>query len=512
MRFVAEYLEDTAQILLRFLSTESGLVPAGTYIVDATPRIPEALSLDLDSDAIKNGEAHFCLTGFWPLPDWIEITSPDLSKTVIPVSVVVTKTSTWEPLLADQSIDALTPISPEVLRPGEGNNPYVPEQTLPPEYPSFIAELSLERTDAARLGVGITSDPLSYRGGVAGRALSATHRQQGADMAPYVYQSPTRLEGSFTNSLQHSSFHYSPSWPSPYFDDLPNGWSVELTDPMDLIRFQTSEPSTILPTFTMRYRQRTGGDIRTAIPPVTVLTPAVVNIGETFQAIILAGAKNAEGGKVVLKTEDGSLTSPTYNLVDGAPVIASLNVGTHTGRVRIVWDTAGDGEEQILQVIAPSAALYTGGHSWIPYGSTSGADSLTLNNICFDKIWYFHKGTIRVDGQGDEPSQPFSWEIKLGSSTFMKVEEGILSSDYMTGTSVMLADYLANVTRYRLVWSAPGAFVLSDTSGGSKVSLPFAFDISAILDSILPLSVTLKGYKPDEGSLIAKRWAWLPIA
>lgn len=514
MRFVAEYLENTSQILLRLLSMEDGAIQLGSYLVDARPRVPETLRVDIESDAIKNGEAHFYLTGFWPLPDWIEITPPDLIKQKVKVVTVVTRDSAWEPLLAEQPLEALTPIAQEPLRPAESQNRYKPEKTIPAEYPQFFAEISLERSDPVRLGTGITSDPITYVGGGRGRALSSTQRQLAADQAPYINHAPTRLEGLFTNSLVNSDFSYSPAWSSPYFDQQPNGWTVSLADPMDLLRFQTSEPSAVLPSFTLRYRQRTGRQIRTSgisVPPVSILTPPITNMNETFQAILLAGAKNAEG-RVYLETEDGDITSQTYNLIDGIPVVATLNVGTHTGRVKLVWDITADsdGDEQILQIIAPSAAIYEGGHSWIPQGTTSKADVITVDNISYSKPWFFNKGTIRIDGQG-EPSQPYSWEIKLGTETLLKVAGGVLSSSFMASNPVLLSSYLSDVTRYKLTWSSPTSFSLIDFSGGEKVTIPFYFDLSAIEDSMLPLSIELTSFKENEGSLIIKRWAWLPI-
>ena len=155
MRFVAEYLENTAQLLLRLLNIPSvpgDIVQLGSYLVDGTPQIPGVISFDIVTDDIRNGEAHIYLTGYWPLPPYLDITLPDTTQQRVAVVQVVQHTSTWEPLLAEQSIDAIIPIAPEDRRPGEGSNPYVAEPTIPPEYPPLWIELSLERTDPLRLG------------------------------------------------------------------------------------------------------------------------------------------------------------------------------------------------------------------------------------------------------------------------------------------------------------------------------------------------------------------------
>ena len=510
MRFVAEYLENTAQLLLRLLSIPSvpgDIVQIGTYLVDGTPQIPESLGFDVVSDDIKNGEAHIYLTGYWPLPPWVDVTLPDTSQQRVAVVQVTQHTSSWEPLLSEQSVDAIIPISPEDRRPGEGYNPYVAEATIPPEYPPLWIELSLERTDPLRLGADLSSDPLTYVGGGEGRALSSTQAQIAADAAPYLSYAPVRFEGQFTNSLLNSDFSLSPSWPSPHFDPLPNGWTVNLADPYSSIRMQTSAPGAVLPTFTLRYR---GANANVSIPPVTILTPEVTNAGETFQIIIAPSTDNAPG-RIQLKTIDDAITSPVYNLLSGVAILAILPIGTHTGRVKIVWDQQkGEGEEQLIQLIAPSSSVYTGGHSYIPTGKTSFTDVVTLNNIIFDKPWYFNKGSIRVDGSGESVSQPYSWSLKIGLQILLRVDSGVLSSDFMTGAPVTISTYLPSVLSYKLVWTSLTAFKLLDSSGMTSVAIPFALDLTAIAGVSTPLTLELMGYKPNEGSSIAKRWAFLP--
>ena len=512
MRCVAEYLENTAQLVLRLLSEPSvpgDIVQIGTYTADGTPQIPAVINFDLESDNIKSGEAHLFFTGYWPLPPFINITLPDLSQQRIPVVQVQQHKSGWEPVLAKQSMDAITPIAPEDRRPGESANPYKPEPVIPPDYPNLWVELSLERTDPVRLGSGMISDPLSYVGGGAGRALSSTQKQVDTNVAPYLSYAPVRLEGQYTNSLYNSNFAISSSWSSPHFDPLPDGWSVTLSDPMCMIRMQTTATDAVLPSFTLRYHQRTGSDV-SAVPPVTILTPPITTAGETFQVIVAPSSKNA-AGRILLKTFDDAVVSPYYNLSGGAAVLASLNIGSHTGRVKIIWDqTKGDGEEQLIQLVAPCSSIYTGGHSWIPTSMTSYADVLTLDNIYFDKPWYFNRGNIRVDSSSDVASQPYSWKIKLGVQTFLKVEEGILNSDFIMSPPITLSSYLPSVLSYKLIWTSPTAFKLIDASGLTSVTIPFAINILALSGVMTPLTVELMGFKTNEGSSVIKRWAYLP--
>lgn len=511
MRFVAEYLENTAQLLLRLLSIPSvpgDIVQIGTYLVDGTPQIPGIIDFDVISDNIKNGEAHIFLTGYWPLPQWLDVTLPDSSQQRIAVVQVMQHTASWIPLLSEQPIDAITPIAPEERRPGESANPYVAEPTLPSEYPPLWLELSLERTDPLRLGADLVSDPLTYVGGGEGRALSATQTQSAANAAPYLSYAPVRLEGQFTNSLPNSDFSLSPS-PSPHFDPLPDGWTVNLADPLSMIRMQTSAPEAVLPSFTLRYRQRVNSDV-SSVPPVTILTPEIVTAGETFQAIIAPSTENA-ASRFQLKTADDVVASPVYTLSPGVAILVTLNIGTHTGRVKLIWDqTKGEGEEQLLQIIAPCSSIYTGGHSYIPTGKTSYADVVSLNNIYFDKPWYFNKGSIRVDGSGDIASQPYSWSLKIGPQILLRVDSGILSSDFMTTPTVTLSSYLPSVLSYKLGWTSLTAFKIFDSSGMTSAVIPFALDLTAIAGSSTPLTLELMSYKLNEGSSVAKRWAFLP--
>lgn len=512
MRCAAEYIETTAQLLLRLLSDPAvpgDIVQLGSYQVDGTPQIPAVIQFDITSDNVKNGEAHLYFTGYWPLPKFLDVTFPDTTVNRLAVVQVQQHTSSWQPILAEQPIDAITPIAPEDRRPGESANPYKAEPALPPEYPDIWIELSLERTDPVRLGSDMFSDPLVYVGGGEGRALSSTQKQTEANAAPYLLYAPVRLEGQFTNSLYNSNFAYSSSWPSPHFDPQPDGWTVQMADPMAMIRMQASDTDAVLPSLTLRFHQRTGSDV-SSVPPVTVLTPPITNVGETFQVIVAPSKSNASG-RVQLKTYDDAVSSPYYNLANGQPVLAILNIGTHIGRVKIVWDqTKGDGEEQLIQLVAPCSSTYTGGHSWIPTSKTSYADVLTLSNIVFDKPWYFNRGSIRVDGSGDNPTQPYSWRIKLGIQTFMQVENGILTSDFIIAAPLTLSAYLPSVLSYKLIWTSPLDFKLVDASGMTSVAIPFAINISALTGVMTPLSVEIMSYKTTEGSSVAKRFAYLP--
>lgn len=511
MRIVAEYIENTSQLLVRLLSEPNvvgDVVQLGAYQIDGTPQIPAIIRFDVESDNIKSGEVHLFFTGYWPLPDFLDITLPDLTEQRIQVAHVLQYTSSWEPILIEQPIDTITPIEPEARRPGESANRYVPEAALPAEYPMLYVELSLERSDPVRLGDGMTSLPLAYVGGCEGRALSSTQKQVGSNIPAYLSYAPVRLEGQFTNTLFNANFSYNPAWESPHFDPLPDGWSVNLADPMSMIRMQTTESGAVLPSLTLRYHQRTGSDV-SSVPPVTVVTPSV-GANETFQVIVAPRNTNA-AGRIQLRSFDDAVMSPYYTLSCGNPVVALLNVAGHAGRVKIIWDqTKGDGEEQLIQIVAPITSVYQNGHSWIPTGQTSFSDVITLDNILFDKPWYFNKGTIRVDGSGDIPSQPYSWKIKLGMQTFLSVDGGILSSDFILGSPITLSNYLPSVLSYKLVWTSPTQFKL--VSGSTSITIPFAINITALVGAMMPMTVELYGYQTTEGSSVAKRWEYLPTS
>jgi hypothetical protein len=504
MRILAEYLENTAQILVRLVQEPSvvgDIIPIGSYIINGSPRIP-VITIDINSDMIKNGESHIYLTGYWPLPAWLHITLPDLSeKKIAVVQVLEHKDS----IITDQPIDANTPIEQDPLRPGESANPYKPIPTRPPEYPDLWLELLLERTDPVRLGDQMTSNALVYSGGGAGRALSSTQKQVGTDIAPYLSYAPVRLEGMFTNSLINSNFTLNPVWPSPYFDPLPDGWNIALADPMDLLRIETDSLA-VLPKMTLRFRHKPD-KILSTVPPVTVFTPPITLANETFQ-VILVPAKTTEG-TVQLVTENDALASPVYTLIDGQPVLATLPIGTNIGRVKIIWSTQLE-DEQVLQLVAPQSSAYQGGHSWVPKDVTSEEDRLEITNISFNKPWYLYKGSIRVDSQSDRVDQPISWTMELDGQVLLQVDAGLLSSAYMTTSAVTLSDYLPDVSGYKLYWTKPTEFKLRSSNGGSIVDLPFALDLSPILDSTAPINVTVHGYKLNEGSATITRWAWLP--
>jgi len=244
-----------------------------------------------------------------------------------------------------------------------------------------------------------------------------------------------------------------------------------------------------------------------SVPPVTVFTPELTLPNETFQVILLPSMNSL--GTVRLVTENDVVSSPAYPILDGNPILATLPIGTNTGKVKVVWDTQYEGE-QVLQLVAPQASLYTGAHSWIPTGITSFEDNLDLSNILFSKIWYFYKGSIRVDGVGDNPDQPYSWLLTLGGQTFLQVSEGILSSDFMTTGAVDISTLLSDVSSYKLLWTSPTTFKIRSSDGGTTVDLPFALDVSTISDSTAAMNIHLKSYKTNEGSTTAIRWAWLP--
>ncbi len=502
MRIVAEYIKSSAQLLIRLLSN-ANVVQIGNYTIDGTPELPEATTITVTSDNIKNGESHIYLTGYWPLPRWLKITLPDMSEQRVDIINVIERDFGYTPVLMDQPIATLEPIEHGEKRPGESQNPYTPVTVLPPEYPSYWVELSLDRTDPVRLGANMSSDTLVYHGGCAGRALSATIAQKGVDSEPYLYYAPVRLEGQFNNSLYNANFMFSSSWLSPYFDDIPDGWSINLDDTMSTLRIETT-PNAVLPVCTLRYRQRALDNQN-----LTILTPPITNINETFQILIIPGASNATS-TIQLKTEDGIVSSPVYTLQE--PILALLPIGTHLGRVQIIWSQGRTltHNEQVIQLAAPCSSTYTGGHSYVPTGVTNLADVLFLNNILFDKPWFFYKGTIRVDGSGDNLAHPISWKLYIGSQVFLQVEGGVLSSDFMLQQGVLLSDFITNTLEYKLTWVKPTKFKLSTINSSTSIDIPFSLSIDSIERSIAPLSLEIMGYRPTEGSSILTKWMYLP--
>ncbi len=507
MRIVAESLSSTSQLLIRLLAdADSDVILLGDYLVANVST--REFSFSISSDHIKNGEAHIFITGYWPLPAFISITCPDL--TIEKVAVVKVRQDKY-PVLIDQPIETIKPIEQELLRPGEGLNPYTPIKVLPSEYPKFWIDLDFERTDPLRLGEGVASDSVVYLGGCQGRVLSDSKLQLSQDAAPYLNYAPVRLEGQFNNSLFNSTFDYSPMWQSPHFDPQPNGWSIDLSDALSLIRIKT-DTSRLLPIMSLSYRPRSSNLDNSFITKstVTVLSPEIHNAGETFQVLVVVGKHNTQG-KLRLKTFDDAIVSDVYNLIPGTTLAVHLNISTHVGRVKLLWDQMhADDDAQILHLVAPCASLYTGIHSWLPTGSISFADLVYVNNLSFNKVWFFQKGEIRVNGDGDNLEQPLSWKLSIGSQILLEVDGGVLRSDFMhQPLGVLLSNHLTSVISYRLVWSSPTSFKLTDILGRMTSELPFTLDISVInLD--MPLSLEFAGYKSNEGSNILKHWVFSP--
>jgi len=503
MRFVAEVIAKQNEILLRLLGDGSSSVLTGSYLVESFPPVLETVSFDVVPESIKLNETHFVFAGIHLVPDYFLITLPTLVQVKVPTVEVLKNASTDTPNLSSQPEDTITPIRPEDHNPRESQLPIV-EKVSPPILPPFWLDLLFDRANPIKLGVGVSSDSMAYEGGCQGRALTSLQTQIAQDEAPYLSYMPTKVEGAYQNNLPYADFN-SGVIHGPFLDPLPEGWSVQLGDPMALFRMSmTNASEQVLPCWTLHYAQRVTNELL-SVPPVVIKSPNV-SPNETFQILIVPGSKNSPS-TIQLKTEDNLFATPVVNLT--RPMVFTLNVQSSSGPVNIIWVQAkGEGASQTIQLLAPTATNYTNAHSWTPAGSFSKADVLSVSNISFNKNWFFQKGLIKVKSDLDDTLTPIDWEIKTTTGEqILALQEGVLSSLY-SSSPVSLLSYLTDFGNYQIQWTALNSFKVS-MDGINQVSIPFILDI-AVPDSILasPLIMTLKSFKSNEGSAIIHRWLW----
>lgn len=505
MRFVAEVIAKQNEILLRLLGDGVSSVLTGSYLVESFPPVLETVTFDVIPESIKLNETHFVFAGVHLVPDYFLITLPTLVQVKIPTTEVLKNASTDEPKLSPQSKDTITPIEPEDHNPRESQPPII-EKVAPPVLPPFWVDLLFDRADPIKLGAELTSDKMVYEGGCQGRALTSLQAQIAQDEAPYLSYMPTKVEGAYLNNLPYADFNPGVIH-GPYLDPLPEGWTVQIGDPMALFRMSMKNISEqLLPGWTLHYAQRVTNELL-SVPPVIIKSPDVLP-NETFQILIVPDPKNA-ASTIQLKTEDNLFATPAVSLT--RPMVFTLNVQSSSGAVNIIWlQSKGDGSAQTIQLLAPTATNYVNAHSWTPEGSLSKADTLSVSNISFNKDWYFQKGLIKVKSDLEDSLTPLSWELKTTTGeTILTLQEGVLSSLY-SSVPVSLLSYLTDFGNYQIQWSALNSFKVS-RDGINLVSIPFILDI-AIPDSILalPLILILKSFKSNEGSAIINRWLWKP--
>jgi len=517
VRIVAEFLPKTCQVLIRLLGTledEFGNPPTyvltGSYIIDGTPEFPAIFTFDITSQQVVNNEARVKISGYKTLPDLIKITKPDSSIEVVPLlhSPLPTRD-----VLAKQPLETVMPDEPAPHNPAHAQNTRV--DPAPAEFPRYWFLLDFSRSDPVTLGDDMTSDPIAYVGGGAGRALAFDERQDAEDSFPWLVRSNvTHLEGAWENGLEQSNF-----WPTApvlgFVDEIPVGWEIESADAQANIRVRVDTGGLKLPQLEIIYFAPPG-DYPT-IPPLVILTPPVP-ANYAFQVLVTQGNGNSFG-TIQLTSFNMLVSTPALSMAGTR--IARLNVGSHPGRVRIVWQqTPGVSTQQVLTLSAPLYSQYTGPHTWIPYPRASAADVVTVDNIARSTYFSFAGGSIRVASQVEVIERMSSWSITSTNAgeNILSLSEGYLTSDYSSSSPVFLSDYLspllAHAGNYRINWRAGEMFrVESKITGIPKDGQPIPFELDlAVPISVLdaPIKVEMRSYKPGEGSALINFFSFSP--
>lgn len=500
MRVVSEYLGKTDQLLIRLLGTTTP-VQTGAYTVDGTPEFPEPFLINVSTDSIVNNEVRVVFSGFNLTPTDLVVTLPDSSTAAVKTVLV----ETWTPSgVLPQNAETLIPDAPPIHQP----IPTKAEVIAAPVYPSKWCELDLTQTNPLKLGA-MCQGTMAYVGGCAGRALDGMSAQPSADSAPYLIPAPLHLEGDFTNVLENELFLNSRTVVG-FLDPVPELWDIQLSDPSSMMRI---EPQMIglLPTLLLTY-YKAPGTMTSAAPPVTIITPNVPNSYE-FRALFDPGSKNAPG-KIVLSSQDGFVSAPAVSLNGTTSV--GLNVGSHGGRVKIVWDQQyGDGEAQTLRIACPTANQYIGPRTWTPRTEQKFADQLTAT-LSFP-TFKLDSGSLRVDSVTESALTPISWVVSSDatSQNLFSVTAGMLSSAFSSYAPISLSSYLSSLQdhgRYTLQWR-PGQDLrlLGKGITSPGLALPFRLDLpipTAV--STGQLRLTFTSYKSDEGSGRLQYFAFSP--
>lgn len=470
MRISSEYLPATNQILVRLLGDSSPIL-FGNYSVDGTPELPDIYSYDISSDFVIDNEVKLYLTGYYLIPDKLNITLPDVS---VVESEVIQVLVPREDILKSQPEDMMSPHEPELSRPAHAN--FVVEETRPSEFLPYWARINFDNNSVA-FPPGVYSDFLTYTGGGEGRLLSSTVSQSGVDVAPWSIPAPLHLEGTFTNNLPNSDFSQTYNNMS-FLEPVPVGWDFTSTDPDSTIRLKV-ENLGLLPSLAVRYLPRFGYFGNDSI--VTILTPSIA-ANDSIQFIVMGTV-----GTIKVESVTG-VNSTSFISLSSDMAIIRLNVGSDAGRAKITWKLGkGIENEQYIKIIAPIASSYTGPHTWIPYTKTNTLDHVVCDNITnTNGNWKLDVGLVRVESIEEDLDQPFGWSIQstLGT-TILKLDAGNLSSDYST-YSIFLPNYLptslTDAGNYKIKWTGFNTdfkviSILGETTIPFQLDLPIAANI-----------------------------------
>lgn len=483
MRVVSEYLYKTDQLLIRLLGTTTP-VQTGAYIIDGTPKFPIPFPIDVSDDQIVNGEVDLSFSGFNLKPAYLTVTLPDTTVQHVTTKTVEVPTPTS---LASQSEETNVPDEPPM------HQPIMPEIEVvaPPVLPPHWCELNFAKTNPLLLGMGCNGS-LTYTGGCAGRALDAKTAQKAQDAAPYLIGAPFHLEGTFENVIPNDTLYDQQSLVG-FLDTIPAGWGIQLADPNAMLRVETQMVG-LLPTILITY-YKTPGEMTTSTPAVTISTPVIPD-GYEFSALFDPARENASG-TITLVSEDGLVASPITLLPGLTPL--NLNVGTHGGQVKIVWNQSyGDGEAQVLRIACPTSTQYSGVHTWTPAGRTSQADILTADISFVSPAFKFDCGSLKIDSSSESGIKPISWALSVPGN-LLSLTSGILASAYSSSVPLDLVPYLTSLPQsgsYSLKWS-PGKN-LTLYGKGMTIQLPFIIDLP--IPPTTAAQLVFNSFGPNEGS------------
>jgi hypothetical protein len=164
------------------------------------------------------------------------------------------------------------------------------------------------------------------------------------------------------------------------------------------------------------------------------------------------------------------------------------------------------------------ASTYLTPHTYVPTAVACTPDLLTVPLIGGYKFSMVD-GYLRLDSEQELLGEPLSWLLKFSSGpVFLKVDQGIVSSDFSTSVPFSLLPFLtsdpATTGAYRLRWNNSGPVRLfTKLSGQADVEtiLPLSFDVP-VPDLLLGSTMELqfKSYSPTAGSSILRYFVFKP--
>jgi len=519
VRVAVEYIQDTAKILVRLLTEQADTllslpespVQVGRYLVDAFPQIQFQAKFDIDAEQIVDGEAKVYFTGWYPLPESVTVTFPDLTKFDTSLKQVRQEYRNEEKL-AEQKTETIE--KPDAVE-YPAHSLYKPDEMKQPDLPPFWFDLNFAKANPLSFGTGLSGSLLSYQGGVAGRALDSKILQSAVNAAPYKVNATTRLEGGYTNVLPNSDFALTYIPPSQ-LDLFPQGWNITLSDPDNLIRTKVNPDDTVkIPHVEVHWYPRPGFVDFSNQAPVTISTE-VVPAFHTFQVIAIPARTNSPG-TIQLKSATGLALSPVYTL--SGPIVLRLNVGVDAGSVKILWNqTSPKADEQYVTLFGAMASQYQSPHSYIPTNAVNTADLLTVSGFGGSKF-QFGEAYLRIESEQEVVGQPFSWALKFtGGGFLLRVDGGFLDSSYSSDPAFDLTPYLSSdittAGNYKIKWSSGQPLKLYKkipNQPETESVLPMTFDLP-ISDSFLngTMDLEIRSYSPTSGSSRLKYFVLKP--